>query len=107
MIFKAELKLKKMEELAASSLRAGPLAFVSFHCPFLRACVSSYAISLVEKAEENRKKHYERQQAATKGLLDEIGTWKVSTIFIHIHTCTYAYTARRDRHMEGECQNPP
>jgi len=77
LIFKAELKLKKMEDLAASSLRAGPLAFVSFHCPFLRACVSSYAISLVEKAEENRKKHYERQQAATKGLLDEIGTWKV------------------------------
>jgi len=76
LIARAELKLKKMEELAASSLRAGPLAFVSFHLPCLRACVSRYAISLVEQAEEKRKQDADRQAAAAAVLYAQIGTWE-------------------------------
>jgi len=76
LIAKAELKLKKMEELAAASLRAGPLAFVSFHFPCLRTCVSQYAISLVEKAEEKRREDAERASAAEKALMEIIGTWE-------------------------------
>ncbi len=75
LILRAELKLKKMEELAASSLRAGPLAFISFHFPCLRACVSSYAISLIERAEVKRLEHLERQEAARKELTKQIGGW--------------------------------
>jgi len=76
LIAKAELKLKKMEELAAASLRAGPLAFVSFHFPCLRTCVSAYAISLVEKAEEKRREDAERAADAEKQLLEIVGDWE-------------------------------
>jgi len=76
LIAKAELKLKKMEELAAASLRAGPLAFVSFHFPCLRTCVSAYAISLVEKAEEKRREDAERAADAEKQLLEMVGDWE-------------------------------
>merc|ERR1711871_1288670 len=76
LVARAELKLKKMEELAASTLRAGPLAFISFHCPCFRPCVSSYAISLVEKAEEKRREDYEHAEAARARLLLEIGAWE-------------------------------
>lgn len=76
LIGRAELKLKKMEELAASSLRAGPLAFVSFHLPCLRSCVSAYAISLVEQAEEKRKEEFGRQVLAAEALARYVGTWE-------------------------------
>ena len=76
LVARAELKLKKMEELAASSLRAGPLAFVSFHLPCLRSCVSQYAISLVEQAEEKRKEEFGRQVLAAEALARYVGTWQ-------------------------------
>jgi len=75
LILRAETKLKKMEELAASSLRAGPLAFISFHFPCLRGCVSSYAISLVERAEVKREEHAKKQDAARAELQKQIGAW--------------------------------
>ena len=80
LIARAELKLKKMEELAASSLRAGPLAFVSFHLPCLRSCVSRYAISLVEQAEVKRRQDAERQLVAGDALRAQIGTWQKGQI---------------------------
>ena len=80
LIARAELKLKKMEDLAASSLRAGPLAFVSFHLPCLKSCVSRYAISLIEQAEEKRKLDFERQEAAKALLLTHIGSWEKGQI---------------------------
>jgi len=76
LVLRAELKLKKMEELAASSLRAGPLAFVSFHFPCLKACVSSYAVSLVERAEVKRNELLTAQEAAKAELMKQIGTWE-------------------------------
>ena len=79
LIDRAELKLKKMEELAASSLRAGPLAFLSFHLPCLRPLVSAYAISLVEQAEEKRKEDFHRQVEAAEALARYVGTWTKGT----------------------------
>ena len=80
LIARAEIKLKKMEELAASSLRAGPLAFISFHLPCLRSCVSSYAISLVEQAEVKRRGDAERQAVAASALTSAIGDWQKGQI---------------------------
>ena len=71
-----KVKLKKMEELAASSLRAGPLAFVSFHLPCLRACVSGFAISMVEQAEMKRQYDAGRAEEAEYALKEQIGTWE-------------------------------
>jgi len=80
LVARAEIKLKKMEELAASSLRAGPLAFISFHLPCLRSCVSHYAISLVEQAEEKRRLDAERQEVAASALKLQIGSWQPGEI---------------------------
>ena len=86
LILRAELKLKKMEELAASTLRAGPLAFISYHFPCLRPCVSSYAISLVEKAEEKRRADFDNAEAAKAALMLEIGDWQRGVMNKHLKT---------------------
>ena len=75
LILRAELKLKKMEDLAAASLRAGPLAFISFHFPCLRPLLVPCAISMIEQAEVKRLEMVSRQEAARKELLELVGSW--------------------------------
>jgi hypothetical protein len=72
---RAELKLKKMEDLAAASLRAGPLAFISFHFPCLRPLLVPCAISMIEQAEVKRLEMASRQEAARKELIELVGSW--------------------------------
>lgn len=75
LILRAELKLKKMEDLAAASLRAGPLAFISFHFPCLRPLLVPCAISMIEQAEVKRLEMASRQEAARKELIELVGSW--------------------------------